>query len=444
MSAPSALSPVSLSAGKRFRNWSGLVDFTPQSCAQPDSIEALSALLKATGQSDQRVRVRGSGHSFVPLVQTDGVLVSLERLAGIEHVEAHSAQVYAGTTLNVLGRELWKRGLGMLNLGDINKQSLGGAVGTGTHGTGRELGSISSQVQALTLVTAAGDVRQCSPEQDPDLFAAARVSLGALGVLAKLKLGLRAAYKLKLVKYAVDLDACLAQCEALAREHRHFEFYWFPHTRLAGVKVMHETSEPESARALTTLNELVIENAALGLISRIARFQPAWAPNLSRLIAWSMKGDAGTMVSDCHRAFSSPRLVRFHEMEYELPADKGPDALRELAEFVDKKQVRVHFPVEYRYVRADDIWLSPFYQRDSAAISVHQYVGMDYEPYFRGAEAIFRSYGGRPHWGKMHSLGARELGPLYPRWDDFQRLRTSLDPRGMFMNAHLHKLFSGE
>jgi FAD/FMN-containing dehydrogenase len=213
---------------------------------------------------------------------------------------------------------------------------------------------------------------------------------------------------------------------------------------VAGVKLMDETDAPESARALTTLNELVIENAALGLISRIARFHPAWAPNLSRLIAWSIKGDEGTMVSDCHRAFSSPRLVRFHEMEYELPADKGPDALRELAEFVDKKQIRVHFPVEYRYVRADDIWLSPFYQRDSAAISVHQYVGMDYEPYFRGAEAIFRSYGGRPHWGKMHSLGARDLRPLYPRWDDFQRLRAALDPHGLFMNAHLQTLFQGE
>ncbi|HEX6241562.1 MAG TPA: D-arabinono-1,4-lactone oxidase, partial [Polyangiales bacterium] len=321
--------------------------------------------------------------------------------------------------------------------------SLGGAVGTGTHGTGRTLGSISSQVQALTLVLADGRVQRCAADEEPELFAAARVALGALGIITKLRVALRPAYKLKLVKTAVGLDACLAECEALAQRHRHFEFYWFPHTRLAGLKCMDESEEPESARALTYFNELIIENAALGLISRLARFNPAWAPSLSRLIAWSMKGDAGTMVSDCHRAFSSPRLVRFHEMEYELPADKGPDALRELAEFVDRKHVAVHFPVEYRYVRADDIWLSPFYQQDSAAISVHQYVGMDYEAYFRGAEAIFRSHGGRPHWGKMHSLSARELAPLYPRWDDFQRLRERLDPRGVFMNPLLTRLFVG-
>jgi FAD-linked oxidoreductase len=438
-----SLVPSTRSAGRAFRNWSGSVRFTPASCVEPDSEQALSALVRAAALAGRRVRVRGSGHSFVPLVETDGVLVSLERMSGIAQHDARAASVHAGTTLNVLGRELWARGLGMLNLGDINKQSIGGAVGTGTHGTGRTLGSISSQVEALTLVLADGQIRDCSTDQDPELFAAARVALGALGIITRLRVGLRPAYKLKLVKSAVDLDVCLAQCETLAQRHRHFEFYWFPHTRLAGLKCMDESDEPESQRALTYFNELVIENAALGLISRIARLHPAWAPSLSRLIGWSMKGDQGTMVSDCHRAFSSPRLVRFHEMEYELPADKGPDALRELAEFVDKKRVQVHFPVEYRYVRADDIWLSPFYQRDSAAISVHQYVGMDYEPYFRGAEAIFRSYGGRPHWGKMHSLGARELAPLYPRWDDFQRLREQLDPNGVFMNPLLQRLFVG-
>ena len=438
-----SLVPSPLTPARRFRNWSGSVRFTPAASVEPESEQALAAVVQAAAEAGRRVRVRGSGHSFVPLIETDGLLVSLERMTGVEQSDAGSASVLAGTTLNVLGRELWARGLGMLNLGDINKQSLGGAVGTGTHGTGRTLGCISSQVEAMTLVLADGRVQRCARDEEPDLFSAARVALGALGIITRLRVALRPAYKLKLVKSAVDLDVCLAQCETLAQRHRHFEFYWFPHTRLAGLKCMDESDEPESQRALTYFNELVIENAALGLISRIARFNPAWAPNMSRLIAWSMKGDAGTMVSDCHRAFSSPRLVRFHEMEYELPATKGPDALRELAEFVDKKKVGVHFPVEYRYVQADDIWLSPFYQRDSAAISVHQYVGMDYEPYFRGAEAIFRSYGGRPHWGKMHSLSARELAPMYPRWDDFQRLRERVDPRGVFMNPLLTRLFIG-
>ena len=424
-----------------FRNWSGAVEFMPASLAEPANPAQLAALIRAVGARGGKLRVRGSGHSFVPLVETGDVLLSVDRLSGVEDSDAESATVWAGTTLAALGATLSARGLGMYNLGDINKQTLGGALSTGTHGTGETLGSISSQARALTLVLASGEMRSCSAERDPELFDAARVSLGALGVIAKARVAVRSAYRLKLVKYTLDLDACLAQCEALAARHRHFEFYWFPHTRLAGLKAMDDSDEPESKRGLNALGELLIENGALGLISRIARFRPAWAPALSRLIAWSMKGDEGTMVADCHRAFSSPRLVHFHELEYALPRAHGPDALRELAEYVDKYKVQVHFPVEYRYVKGDDIWLSPFYQRDSVAISVHQYVGMDYERYFRGAEAIFRRYGGRPHWGKMHTLGARELAPLYPRWDDFQRLRSALDPCGLFMNPYLERLF---
>jgi L-gulonolactone oxidase len=424
-----------------FRNWSGAVRFTPARLAEPETLEALIAVVREVGERGGKLRVRGSGHSFVPLVATDDVLLSLDQLSGVEHSDRDSASIWAGTTLSVLGRELSARGLGMYNLGDINKQTLGGALGTGTHGTGESLGSISTQVRELTLVLANGATRTCSPEADPDLFAAARVSLGTLGVIAKARVAVRPAYRLKLVKYATDLERCLSECEQLAARHRHFEFYWFPHTQVCGLKEMNDCEEPESKRGLNALGELLIENAALGLISRLARFRPAWAPALSRLIGWSIKGDAGTMVADCHRAFSSPRLVHFHELEYALPRAHGPAALRELAEYVAKRRVEVHFPVEYRYVKADELWLSPFHQRDSVAISVHQYVGMDYEPYFRAAEAIFRSYGGRPHWGKMHNLGARELRPLYPRWDDFQRLRGELDPRGLFMNAFLERLF---
>lgn len=424
-----------------YSNWSGLVRFTPAAHAEPSDLDELGAILRAAAGAGQKVRVRGSGHSFVPLLETDGVLISVDRLAGVETSDEGAASIWGGTRLDALGRALSARGLAMLNLGDVNKQTLAGAVSTGTHGTGRELGSISSQVQGLTLVLASGEQRSCSADSDPELFSAARVSLGALGVIVKLRMALQPACNLRLTKWTLDLDSCLAQCEQLAAAHRHFEFYWFPHTRVTGLKTMDASPEPESRRALHALGELVLENGALGLLSRIARRRPGWAPRLSQLMAWSIRGDAGTMVADCHRAFSSPRLVRFNEMEYELPARHGPEALRELAEFVERKRILVHFPVEYRYVRADDIWLSPFYGRDCAAISIHQYRGMDYEPYFRGAEAIFRSYGGRPHWGKMHNLTAKELAPLYPRWDDFQRVRARLDPRGLFMNDWLRRLF---
>lgn len=426
-----------------WRNWSGVVDFTPTQFHRPSTLQDLQAIVRDTTAAGRGLRVSGSGHSFVPLVQTTDTLLSLSQLSGIESLDPTTgrATIFAGTQLKPLGAMLEARGFSMANLGDINVQALAGAVATGTHGTGLSLGAISSQVTGLTLVMPDGGVVGCSAAIEPELFAAARVALGSLGVMAKIEVQLAPAFKLKLTKQYMELDECLAAAPALAANHRHFEFYWVPHTRGTLVKTMDPVDEPESKRWLTTMLELVLENGALGLLSRIARAQPKWTPNIARLIAASIKGDTNTMVASSHAAFSSVRLVRFNEMEYELPAERGPEALRELAAFVESKKIQVHFPVEFRYVRGDDIWLSPFYGRDSVAISVHQYVGMDYEPYFRGAEAIFRNHGGRPHWGKMHSLIAQDLQAIYPKWDDFLRLRERIDPRGVFLNPYLRKLF---
>lgn len=426
-----------------WRNWSGAVGFTPASVRRPDSLEALQAVVHENAAAGRTLRVAGSGHSFVPLVQTDDTLLSLDRLSGVESLDPQTgrATILAGTQLRPLGAMLEARGFSMANLGDINVQALAGAVATGTHGTGLSLGSISSQVSGLALVMPDGTVVECSATREPELFAAARVALGSLGVMARIEVQLAPAFRLKLTKQYLELDECLAAAPDLAAKHRHFEFYWVPHTRGTLVKTMDPVDAPESNRGLTTLLELVLENGALGLMSRIARARPQWTPQIARLIAKSIKGDTSTMVASSHRAFSSVRLVRFNEMEYELPAAAGPEALRELAAFVESKRIQVHFPVEFRYVRGDDIWLSPFYGRDSVAISVHQYVGMDHEPYFRGAEAIFRNHGGRPHWGKMHSLKARELSAIYPKWNDFMQLRERIDPRGMFLNPYLRQLF---
>ncbi|SHG91730.1 L-gulonolactone oxidase [Hydrocarboniphaga daqingensis] len=442
-----ALSPASSPAttlsrrAKPWRNWSGAVQFSPQHVAAPTSVGELQGIVRDVAARGGQLRVAGSGHSFTPLVQTDDTLLTLNGLSGIERIDGHVARIRAGTSLKDLGPELARRGFGMTNLGDINKQALAGAVSTGTHGTGQQLGSISSQVRGMELVLASGERMRCSATENANVFDAARVSLGALGVISSVDIELQPAYRLKLTKRAMDLDDCLAQAPDFARLYRHFEFYWIPHTRQTLVKLMDWTAEPESAQGMTTAVELVLENGAFGLISRLARYNPQWAPKLAQVMAYATKGDQSTMVADCHRAFSTARLVRFQEMEYELPAENGADALRELAEYIERHRVLVHFPVEYRYVAADDIWLSPFYQRDAVSISVHQYVGMEHQAYFAAAESIFRNHGGRPHWGKIHSLAARELRELYPRWDDFQRVRRQLDPKGLFSNALLRRWF---
>lgn len=424
-----------------WRNWAGTVRFRPRHQRAPASLTELQFIVRETAAAGRTLRVAGSGHSFVPLVQTDALLLSLDALSGVEGIDGDIATVLAGTRLHALGRALAARGYGMQNLGDINQQALAGAVATGTHGTGLSLGCLSTQVQGLNLVTADGRVLQCSAEQQPDIFAAARVSLGALGVVTQLQLRVQPAYRLQVVRQTMSLQDCLAAAPVLARQHRHIEFYWIPHTQQTLVKCMDPVNTGSRGVLRATASDLIVENLLFGTLSRLARQRPAWAPLIAKLMARGTRNSASTMIADCHRAFATRRLVRFQEMEYELPAERGPEALRELEEFVRRKRIAVHFPVEYRYVAGDDIWLSPFHGRDSASISVHQYIGMDTRDYFAGAEAIFRAHGGRPHWGKLHSLRAPELAKLYPRWDDFMSVRARLDPHGVFLNEYLRMLF---
>ncbi|KAH8894177.1 faD-linked oxidoreductase [Thozetella sp. PMI_491] len=427
--------------GKPWRNWSKAFRFTPQRFAAPASLNELQQLIRAVAARKGKLRVIGSGHSFTPLVETTDTLLSLEALHGIERVDGDIARIRAGTTLKRLGSELAQRGLGMTVLGDIDSQTLAGAASTATHGTGATLGSISTQVCGIDLVVASGELLHCSATENSDIFDVARVSVGALGVIAALDIRLLPAYRLKVIKRAMELEDCLAQAPELARKHRHFEFYWFPHTRQTLVRLMDPTTDPDSATAITSAVELILENGVFGMLCRLARMQPNWAPALARILGKIVASDQSTMVADWHRAFVTTRLVRFQEMEYALPAARGADALREIAEYIERQNVLLHFPVHYRYVAADDIWLSPFYQRDSVSISVQQYIGMEYREYFAAAEAIFSKHGGRPHWGKIHTLGVRELSALYPRWHDFQRLRSSLDPGGIFTNDLLRRWF---
>ncbi|MBF5045828.1 FAD-binding protein [Aggregicoccus sp. 17bor-14] len=425
-----------------WRNWSGSVVAHPAEVHRPDSLEALQQVVRGAAARGLCVRVAGSGHSFTPLVATDAVLLSLERLTGLERVDRErcEATVWAGTPLHVLGRLLAAEGLAMENLGDIDRQSLAGALSTGTHGTGLGFGSLSTQVVGLTLVTAQGELVECSGQERPELFKAAAVSLGSLGVIARVRLRLVPAFRLQCARRTESLERCLDTLLETARAHRHFEFFWFPHTDRVSVKALDVTEAPARGHGVGhRVKDLVLENAAFWLLSEAVRRKPARAAGASRLCARLAAEDRSVGAS--HRVFATPRHVRFQEMEYALPLEAGPAALRELSELVLRERVPVHFPVEFRLVKGDDLWLSPMHGRDSALVAVHQYRGMPYGDYFEQAEALLRRHGGRPHWGKLHTLEAHSLAPLYPRWEDFQRVRRELDPAGTFLNAHLRRLF---
>jgi FAD/FMN-containing dehydrogenase len=283
-------------------------------------------------------------------------------------------------------------------------------------------------------------VLECSPERNPDIFKAAQVSLGTLGIIAKVTLRVVPTKRLHYRGYRKKLSDCLANLEQYKQENSHFEFFWFPYTDGVQAKFLNETTDPASKSSLWgDFNKIVLENGVYWVLSESCRLVPRLCKTVCRISTRSIANI--DEIDYSHRVFTTPRLVRFQEMEYNIPAEHLSSVVNEIRECIEKYQFRVHFPVEWRFVQADDIWLSPAYQRDSAYVAVHMYRGMPYRSYFQHIEEIFKRYQGRPHWGKMHTRTAAELSALYPRWYDFQRIRATLDPQGMFLNDYLRALF---
>ena len=424
-----------------WKNWAGNVRCRPAKVMKPSSIEELIETVRTNTKHGHRMRVAGSGHSYSPIVSTDGILLSLDKLRGIEDVdpEANEATVLAGTKLQSLGDLLWDQGMAMSNLGDTHAQALAGAISTATHGSGITLGSVSTQVIGFTLVTAAGELLECSPQQHPEIFKAAQVSMGALGIIVKVRLKLLSRYKLREVRRRRDLESVLAEVHKSIREHRHFEFWFWPDTSRVSVRARDISEARITETAFSRFwEDIVFENGALWLVSVLSDLIPSLADTFSRLSA--RLDTKGEKVDRSYRILTTPRLVRLTEMEYAVPAEAGPDCLREIKKFIDQSDIPINFPIQYRYVAADDAYLSPFYKQDSALIDLQQYIGLPHEEYFRAGEAIFKKYGGRPHWGKLHHRTAEELRELYPMWDKFHEIRRSLDPNNVFMNDYLRRV----
>lgn len=394
-------------------NWSGNVSCVPVSIEKPSSEEQLSTLLR---ESNREVRVAGTGHSFTPLCATDGMLLSLENMHGILATDSQSceATIWAGTPISQIGAPLLAVGLALQNQGDIDKQSLAGAIATGTHGTGLSLGNLSSQVTALRLVLATGEVLTCSETVEPEIFKAAQVSLGMLGLVSQITVKALPAYRLHERTWASDVETCFAQLDSLVQTHRHCEFFWLPRYNQCAMKTLHPTEEEPRGQPTDPF-------AAPGTIERYA---------LSERVDWS------------YRVFPSERNARFNEMEFSIALQDGPSCFEEIRQLMRTKYPDIIWPIEYRTVAADDSYLSPAFGRSSVAISVHQSYKLPYEAFFADVEAIFRNYHGRPHWGKIHWHTARDLQDLYPMWQQFHEIRQRLDPAGRFMNAYLRHIMT--
>lgn len=427
---------------KVFQNWSGDVKSYPSQWEYPETEAEVVEIVKRAGREGKKIRVVGSGHSFTPLVYTDSILISLDKLSGIVSIDKPNlrATIKAGTKIHNLGEMLWEHGMSLENQGDIDKQSVAGALSTGTHGTGIAFGTLATAIRAMRIVTASGEVLECSASNNPEYFEAARIAMGTFGVITQMTLQLVPAYKLFYHATKTTVADCLSNLETL-KKNRNFEFYYFPFTEVAQVKIMNETpDEPQPYGLSNYLSDLVLENGVFQIMSTISKHIPGTTTSISRFAGFAVSSASRKCRS--YQAYPTVRLVRFHEMEYNVPAEHFTEIFKEVKKCIDNKRFRTHFPLECRFVKSDDIWLSPAYGRESAYIAAHNYQGMPYKEYFGALEEIFRHYGGRPHWGKIHTCNQAYLQSAYPRWQDFKRLRTSLDPTGMFLNGYLSELLA--
>lgn len=433
--------------GGVWRNWARSESVRPQRVEYPPTVAAVQRAVVAAAAQRMPVKAVGAGHSFTGIAVAPGALLELRDLSGLVSVDADRGRVtlLAGTRLHRVPSLLAPFGLAMENLGDIDRQSISGAISTGTHGTGARFGGIAAQVVGATLVTASGELLTVNEDENPELVPAVALGLGALGVLVDVTLQCVPAYVLHAVERPEPLDDVLAALEDRVAASDHFEFYWFPHTDRAMTKTNTRLPEGAPRHPLSPVGKWIDDTLVGSGLHQVAcstgRAIPALVPTINRVSA-KVWGDR-EFTDASARVFATSRSVRFREMEYALPAENVRPAFDALRALVDERGWRIGFPVEVRFAAADDRWMSTAHGRASGYIAVHRYWREDPTEYFEAVEEIMLRFDGRPHWGKMHTLDAGVLRERYPRFDDFVALRDRLDPERLFRNPYLDRVLGG-
>ena len=455
--------------GEIWRNWAGNESARPRRMARPRSAEEVAGEVRQAAADGLTVRMAGTGHSFTPAAVTDGVLLHPGALAGVRSVDAAAglATAEAGCPLRVLNAELLARGLSLANMGDIQVQTVAGAIQTGTHGTGRDVVGMAAQVAGLELVLADGTIVTCSDPGPPappvpggsppgsaapagpaasspasasfppGLFDAARVGLGALGILTAVTFRVVPAFLLEAHEEPMPWSEVTARLDELTSENEHFEFYWFPHTEGCLTKRNNRSAGPPRPlpRMRYLLDDEFLSNTMFGVTCRLGHLVPGVIKPVNAAAGRAL--GSRTYTDAAYRVFTSPRRVRFKEQEYAIPRASLGDVLAEIRGLFARRDWRISFPIEVRVTPGDDPWLSTAYRRDSAYIAIHVFHASPHRQYFRDMEAVMTAAGGRPHWGKMHTRNAEYLRQAYPKHQDFVALRDELDPERRFGNAYL-------
>lgn len=393
---------------KEWVNWSGSVIFSPSRIEKPRHEEELAQLIRRANEDNQIVRVVGAGHSSVPLMATNDVLVSMEKFNTlISHdLEKQEAVIGAGLTVQEAGQALLKVGLAMHNTGDIDQQTVAGAIATGTHGTGRTLQNLATMLIGARLVNGSGEIVDYNIEDDPEIIPGLRASLGGLGILTAIRLKLLPKFELHRRELCAHIEDVLSHLDQLKEENRNFDFYWYPRSDEAKIRLLNPPGEGTQVLPYAMMD----------------KGHTDWSANI----------------------LPRKRILKFDEMEYALPIEAGPECFEEVRRCIKERWRKiVGWRVLYRTVAADDAYLSPAHGRGTVTISLHQNASLPFWEYFKDIEPVFRHYGGRPHWGKKHTLKAKELEPLYPEWKTYQALRRQFDPNNRLLNPYLRELLEG-
>lgn len=423
-------------------NWAGNQTARPARTVSPATTAELAEAIRQAAADGLSVKAVGSAHSFTSIAATDGVLVRPDKMTAVHRLDIENGLVTvgAGLPLERLNQLLAHAGLALTNMGDIMVQTVAGATGTGTHGTGRDSGSLAAQIREVEIVLADGSVAVCSPEQDPELFQGARLGLGALGVVSALTFAVEPAFLLAAHEAPMSFAETVDRFDELAAHNEHFEFYWFPHTESCTVKRNNRTDAPATPLPAFRrwLDDEFVSNTVWEGACRIGRRFPAAVPTIARVAgkAWSERRYSDT----AYKVFTSPRRVRFTEMEYAVPREAATEVLRELKALVERSDWRISFPVEVRVAPADELWMSTASGRDTAYIACHLYRGTTDPGYFTAVERLMTAHQGRPHWGKLHTRDAGYLAGVYPRFGDFTALRDRVDPERRFGNDYLRRV----
>jgi FAD-linked oxidoreductase len=426
-----------------WRNWSRELSCEPAALERPSSVAEVSEAVGRAAEAGRDVRAAGAGHSFSEVALTGGTLLLMDQMDRVLDVDRSSGlvKVEAGISLHALSEELAKHGLAFENLGDIDVQTISGAISTGTHGTGGRLANLSSQVRELELVAGDGRLRRLSADEDPDGLRAARVGMGSLGIIASVTLRVLPVFTLHGIDRPAPLEETLDRLDELVGANEHFEFFHFPYSDLALTRTNNRTDRTPAprGRAREYVEDVWFRNRVFELFCLAGRRWPRRIPAIHRRI--SHLSGASELVDRSYKVFATPRLVRFTEMEYAIPREHAAEAVRRVRGIVRERRLPIVFPIELRFVAPDDAFLSPAGGRDTAYVAVHNFRGMEWEPFFRAVEKeVMDPLDGRPHWGKRHFQTAETLRPRYPSWDAFQAVRARLDPDGRFSSSYVKRL----